>query len=238
MKPLIGIIASMEIDQKNYHVSQFNVDAIIKVGGIPVILPFMTLKEDIAYYAKIVDGLYAIGGDDINPLLFGEEPKLHLGPVLPMRDTFELALILKVVEKGKPYFGVCRGAQILNVAHGGTMFQDINSQIETELIQHCQTAPEDQGSHYVNVTKDSLLHRITGRETLLVNSWHHQANKQVALNMNVSAQASDNLIEAIEHTEHDFVLGVQWHPEILASKNDEASLKLFKGFVNACKRNK
>lgn len=235
MKPLIGIIASMEIDQKNYHVSQHNVNAISRAGGIPVMLPFTDFEKDIEYYAQMISGLYAIGGDDVDPNLFGEEPKQHLGSVLPQRDQFEMALIKRVIELDKPFLGVCRGAQILNVALGGTMYQDICSQIDTELIQHTQKAPKGHGSHSVNILKDSLLHRITGEEKIMVNSWHHQANRQIPSTYTISGRANDGIIEAIESEAYPFVLGVQWHPEIMATGNDKPSLKIFDGFIKACR---
>lgn len=235
MKPLIGIIASMEIDQKNYHVSQHNVNAITRAGGIPIILPFTELQDHIEYYAQMISGLYAIGGDDVNPIMFGEEPHLNLGPVLVERDQFEFDLIKRVIELNKPFFGVCRGAQILNVAFGGTMYQDIYSQIDRELIQHTQKAPKSHGSHSVNIAEDSLLHRLSGEETLMVNSWHHQANRQLPSSFNIAARANDGVIEALESSEHSFVLGVQWHPEIMATNNDQASLKIYEGFIEACK---
>lgn len=234
MKPLIGIIASMEVDQKNYHVSQHNVNAITRAGGIPIILPYTSLQHNIDHYAQMISGLYAIGGDDVNPNLFGEEPKRHLGPVLPMRDHFELALIKRVIELDKPFLGVCRGAQMLNVAFGGTMYQDIESQIDTELIQHIQKAPQGHGSHYVNVQKGSLLHRITGEDKLVVNSYHHQANRELPISFHISARANDGIIEAIECQDHRFTLGVQWHPEIMATDGDEASINIFAGFIEAC----
>lgn len=235
MKPLIGIIASMEIDQKNYHVSQHNVNAITRAGGIPVILPFTAMQDNIEHYAQMISGLYAIGGDDVNPNLFGEEPKQKLGPVLPARDQFELDLIRRIIELDKPFLGVCRGAQILNIAFGGTMYQDIYSQIDTELIQHTQKAPKGHGSHSVNVDEGSLLHRLTGKDTLMVNSWHHQANRQLPASFNTCARANDGIIEAIESREDSFTLGVQWHPEIMATDGDEASLNIFEGFIEACK---
>lgn len=234
MKPLIGVIASMEIDQKNYHVSQHNVNAITRAGGIPIILPYTALEENIEYYAQLISGLYAIGGDDVGPNLFGEEPKQQLGPVLPPRDQFEMALIKRVIELGKPYLGVCRGAQILNVVYGGTMYQDIYTQIDTELLQHTQKSPVSHGSHSVKLLAGSLLQRLTGKDSLMVNSWHHQANRLIPSTYQISGQASDGIIEAIESKDHPFVLGVQWHPEIMATENDEASLNIFSGFIRAC----
>src|SRR5699024_7269696 len=161
--------------------------------------------------------------NDIDPTYFDEEPHPALGSINPTRDVFETALIKEMLAQDKPILGVCRGAQIVNITLGGTMYQDIHSQIDGDLLQHSQRAPVGHGSHFVEVTTDSLLHQIVGTDTLRVNSRHHQANKDAAPGMIHSAKSSDGLPEATESTKHRFVLGVQWHPENLAAQaNDPA----------------
>ena len=237
MRPLIGITSSMEIDGTSFTVSSDNVNAIKKAGGLPVILPNL-VGDEVNLYAEKMDGLYLTGGYDIDPLYFAEEPHPNLGTVTPDRDVFEIRLINKMLELGKPILGVCRGCQILNVAVGGKMFQDIDAQIDQELLQHAQKAPTTHTSHYVNVLRDSLLYRLTEMEQLRVNSRHHQANRSVIDTFQVSGRANDGVIEAIENKRHPFVLGLQWHPENLAMKNDQSSLKIFQGFIEATRNQK
>ncbi|WP_047981786.1 gamma-glutamyl-gamma-aminobutyrate hydrolase family protein [Ornithinibacillus contaminans] len=234
MKPVIGIVTSTETDQDVYAVATDNVNAILKAGGLPVLLPYFQQEEDLQEIAVKIDGFYATGGYDIDPTLFGEEPHPKLGTIIPARDEFEIALMKRLLEMDKPILGVCRGCQTLNIATGGDMYQDIYSQIDAALLQHRQNAPKEHGSHYVNVTKDSLLHRLTGKARLRVNSRHHQANRNVVSPMQISGLANDDVIEAIESTAHRFVLGVQWHPESMLVADDEASFGIYNGFIAAC----
>ncbi|SHG75038.1 gamma-glutamyl-gamma-aminobutyrate hydrolase family protein [Ornithinibacillus halophilus] len=237
MKPRIGITTSMEVEQDYYMVASANVQVIKNAGGLPVLLPYMESEEDIEEVAQSIDGLYATGGYDIDPTLFGEEPHPNLGTIIPERDTFELALMKRLLELNKPILGVCRGAQTLNLAAGGTMFQDIYSQAQRELLQHQQKAPKGYGSHFVHVVEGSLLHRLTGKKKLRVNSRHHQANRSVTKTFLITGRASDGIIEAVESTTHRFALGVQWHPENMVTVGDEASFNIYKGFIEACKLN-
>lgn len=235
MKPIIGISSSIEQDEKNYFINRDNCAMIEAAGGIPFILPHSADTETIKQMAKAIDGLYLTGGNDIDPTYFGEEPHPKLGSINPTRDVFETALIKEILAEDKPLLGVCRGAQIVNIALGGTMYQDIYAQIDGDLLQHSQQAPVGHGSHFVDVTADSLLHQIVKADKLRVNSRHHQANKDAAPAMIHSAVSSDGLPEATESTQHRFVLGVQWHPENLAAQaNDEASKKIFRAFIRAC----
>lgn len=235
MRPIIGITPYMEKDQSRYMVTNANIKAIYEAGGIPVILPYLSENPELEQIADQIDGLYATGGDDIDPTLFGEEPHPNLGTIIPKRDQFEIALVEKMLEKSKPILGVCRGSQILNIAAGGDMYQDIYAQIDKDLLQHSQNAPREHGSHFVHVLKGSLLHQITGIEKFRVNSIHHQANRNVPASFQISGKASDDVIEAIESKGHPFVLGVQWHPEAMAEAGDQTSLKIYQHFVEACK---
>ncbi|RDW18940.1 gamma-glutamyl-gamma-aminobutyrate hydrolase family protein [Oceanobacillus chungangensis] len=234
MKPIVGVTPSMEVSQIRYSVMNDNVKAILQAGGIPVILPYLSLDEDLEQIANEIDGLYATGGDDIDPTLFGEEPHPKLGTIIPARDQFEIALTKKMLELKKPILGVCRGAQILNIAAGGDMYQDIYEQIDRNLLQHSQKAPRGYGSHFVDVLEGSLLHQLTGSQKLRVNSYHHQANRSVPTGFQISGYASDSVIEAVESTKHPFVLGVQWHPEAMVADGNDASVKIYRGFIEAC----
>src|SRR5690606_9251504 len=158
-----------------YFVNIDNMNAIVQSGGTPIILPLISSKNNINQIADMIDGLYLTGGNDIDPTLFNEEPHPKLGRINPARDEYEIALTKKMIEKNKPILGVCRGSQILNIALGGTMYQDIYSQKEGDLLQHQQNAPTDHPSHYIHVAENSLLSRLVGKDKIKVNSRHHQA---------------------------------------------------------------
>src|SRR5699024_2578903 len=149
----IGVTAYMELDQNRYMVSSANMQSIVEAGGIPVLLPYVTQEEDLEHITRHLDGLYLTGGDDIDPTLLGGEPHPKLGTIIPDRDRSEMALTKKMLEKDKPILAVCRGSQILNIAAGGDMYQDIYSQIDKPLLQHSQKAPRSHGSHFVYVEK-------------------------------------------------------------------------------------
>ena len=233
MKPIIGI--SSNIKENYLSVPLENIHAVTKFGGVPLILP--NVEEDAAStMAELLDGLLLTGGGDIDPTLFGEEPHPKLGNIIPERDVFELALIQKMLEINKPILGICRGAQIVNIAVGGDMYQDIYAQINHELLQHVQKAQRSHLSHFVQVKKGSLLEKIAQTDKFKVNSFHHQANRNVPKGFSISATASDGIIEAFESNTHKFVLCLQWHPESLIAKNDRVSENIFKAFIGATKK--
>lgn len=229
MKPIIGVTAPLV--QGKIILDQDVPNSILLAGGIPYILPYTkdlsTLDEVILH----LDGLLLSGGVDIDPTLFNEEPIPGLGEIMPERDELELALIQRALKVNLPILAICRGIQMLNVAAGGNMYQDIYSQ-KAGLLQHAQRAPRTHVSHYVQAKKGSLLQIVSGTEKFKVNSFHHQAVKDPAPGFVISAVSSDGVVEAIESKEHRFVLGVQWHPENLTSF-DEVSKKIFSGFINA-----
>ncbi|MEI3604121.1 gamma-glutamyl-gamma-aminobutyrate hydrolase family protein [Pseudogracilibacillus sp. SE30717A] len=235
MNPVIGITPSINEDSHTYFVNIDNMNAIVQSGGTPIILPLIASTNNINQIADMIDGLYLTGGNDIDPTLFNEEPHPKLGRINPARDEYEIALTKKMIEQNKPVLGVCRGSQILNIALGGTMYQDIYSQKEGELLQHQQNAPADHSSHYIHVAENSLLSRLVGKDKIKVNSRHHQANDKLGSALTVSGTASDGVIEAIEGDSETFVLGLQWHPENLINKGDESSKNIYAGFIQACK---
>lgn len=231
MKPVIGITSDVET---NLHtLENIYIKAITVGGGVPLIIP-TGIEMDITQITTIVDGLLLSGGADICPIEYGEDPCEQLGGVLPERDSMELQLVRQMLNLDKPILGICRGQQILNIALGGTLYQDITSQIKTPLLQHVQKAKKDHQSHAVHIEKGSKLAGIASAEKIMVNSLHHQALKDIPFPLRVSGKSADGIVEAIESTEHRFALGVQWHPEGLIEKEDQVSLKLFKSYINAC----
>lgn len=234
MKPLIGISSTEE--ERGESIGQDSIKAIVQAGGIPVVLTNFALEEDVGAILDQLDGLFLTGGHDIDPTYFDEEPIPKLGKVTPRRDRFELAIAKKALAINKPILGVCRGSQVLTVATGGSLYQDIYSQSDEDLLQHVQRAPSEHASHFIEITEGSLLNKLTGKTKLKINSRHHQAAKDVAEPLAVSAKASDGIIEAVESKDHDFVLGMQWHPENLAVALEEESMAIFDGFIAACKK--
>ncbi len=233
MRAIIGVSSNIKEDLLSVPLS--NVRAITQFGGVPIVLPNLEM-DGIEEIASTIDGLLLTGGGDIDPTLFGEEPLPGLGNIVPERDRFEVALIQKMLKLNKPILGICRGAQIMSIAMGGDMYQDIYSQRDGSLLQHDQQAPNWHGSHFVEVTEGSLLRKIVGVDKFKVNSYHHQALRNMPEGFIVSGVASDGVIESFESTNHTFVMGVQWHPESLISKNDVNSLAIFEAFINECKK--
>jgi putative glutamine amidotransferase len=235
MKPIIGVTASLQ-NENLITLSHDNVDSVTAAGGVPFILPNLLESAEVERAAQQIDGLLVTGGGDIDPTLFGEEPHPNLGSISPARDQFEIAIIRKMMEQNKPVLAICRGCQILNIAAGGDMFQDIYAQHDKQLLQHSQRAPRSHGSHFVEVKEGSLLHQITDSTRFKVNSFHHQTVRHVAQGFQVSAVASDGIIEAFESTEHSFILGVQWHPECMVPSGDAPSRAIFNTFLQACQK--
>ncbi|HJV45713.1 MAG TPA: gamma-glutamyl-gamma-aminobutyrate hydrolase family protein [Bacillota bacterium] len=231
MRPWIGMTISKE--GTVLKVEKDNIEAITQSGGIPVVIPYVEKVHLVKEYASKLDGLMLTGGGDIDPLLYAEEPIPALGYVDPERDFLEKKLVEEILKKNKPLLGICRGCQILNVAAGGDLYQDLSSQIRGELIQHKQNAPRDHLSHTIKIFDGSLLKTILSKDRMKVNSFHHQAVRQLAPGFEVAAVSLDGVIEAFYSKEHRFVLGIQWHPENLIHKYEHAR-KLFAAFVKAC----
>ncbi|GAB4400505.1 MAG: gamma-glutamyl-gamma-aminobutyrate hydrolase family protein [Anaerolineales bacterium] len=217
---------------------QAYLSAVIAAGGVPVLLPLGLDEPRLLRALDRTDGLLLAGGEDIAPARFGEEPHPNLGTVDADRDAAEVALARRALEAGLPLLAICRGIQVLNVAAGGTLYQDIPSQVPGALKHNCfyPEYPRDHIAHTVAVAPDSRLATILGRDVAVpVNSLHHQAVKAVGAGLRVVAQAPDGIAEAMEGTGGAWVLAVQWHPEELApSRPDMATL--FRAFVEAAGR--
>ncbi len=232
MKPVIGITAFVE-DDLSARLNAAYSNSIIEAGGIPLIIP-LGIEEDVAQTLSLTDGLLLSGGCDVHPFLFDAEPAPKLGKVHPERDSVELALIEAAFIRKMPIFGICRGMQILNVALGGNVYQDMDSEYHSKkLLKHMQQAARGVATHYVMVTPDTLLNRISEKEKIAVNSFHHQAVNVLAEKLKVAAKSSDGIVEAVVHEDHPFCLAVQWHPEEQAMAGDEVSKKIFTAFIKA-----
>jgi putative glutamine amidotransferase len=213
------------------------VRAIEQAGAVPVVLPITSSRATMRAMLDQVDGLVVSGGDfDIHPEFYGEKPIDGLRHVRKERTEFELGLILLALKRDLPLLGICGGAQALNVALGGSLYQDIGTQI-AGAGKHEQGALKERGGHKVKIHEGTKLRGIVGRASLEVNTTHHQAVKRLGKGLLVNATAGNCVIEGIESEDHAFVLGVQWHPEFLVHR-DPAERKLFSAFTGACKGRK
>jgi putative glutamine amidotransferase len=233
-KPLIIVTASYDYDKNVSSIKNSYCEALIKAGAIPVLLP-LSMKDDlINLYIEKCDGLMVTGGPDVDASYYGEINMVCNGDISPYRDVMELALIKKAVLTNKPILGICRGLQMINVAMGGTLYQDINEQIkDIQLIKHSQSAPRWYASHKIKIKKNSFIWEVFDTEQVSVNSFHHQCVKGIAPGFDITAWSEDGIAEAIECTNTMFALGVQWHPEDLWKENNN-QLKLFEKFVDKC----
>ena len=208
------------------------IDAIERHGGLPI--PVLARNRDSWQdILKLVKGLVLSGGVDVDPYYFDEEPLLGCGQVTPERDKMEILLIKTALAKKLPILAICRGVQVLNIACGGDIYQDLTLKSGRQL-EHMQQAPRSYPFHSISIREGTLLGRILGQKNKLrVNSFHHQAVKNPGNGLQVSAVAEDGVIEAIESTLHPFVLGVQWHAEALDAENRPAGGEIFEAFVRA-----
>lgn len=201
-------------------------------GGIPVVIPFLESEDNLVALADKLDGLLLSGGEDVDPLRYGEQPVIGLGKIVPERDALECNLMQAMIERGKPILAICRGIQLLNIALGGTLYQDLPTQWDSDIL-HAQRARRSHLSHAIRVSKDSKLFQLLGKqEEIYSNSFHHQAVKDCGRQLRPVAWDPDGLIEAVEHETLPFVVGVQWHPENLW-RTTPYYLGLFKGLVDA-----
>ena len=239
-KPVIGITTNYVGPEEercpsrygSYYINRGYVEGVRKAGGIPLYLPYTDDPEELSVLLDRVDGLLLTGGKDMDPKHFGEDRHPTCERILPDRSASELALTRLAVKRSTPLLGICLGLQTLNVAMGGSLFQDIPS-MQPSGVRHRQTEQERHGvAHTVEVVEGSLLSRVFGgRRELSVNSIHHQAAKKIGDGLVVTARAPDGIVEGLEHPGVPFCLSVQWHPEDL--KAGESNQVLFDGLLKA-----
>ena len=229
--PLIGITGNL--GDKGCELAQGYYISVVKAGGTPVVIPPHKDKESILALLDTLDGLVLSGGGDINPLLLGEEPLPQLHSVCPERDETELFLAREAFHRQIPTLGICRGIQVMAAVLGGKVYQDIYVQGEGAKLKHSQDMPRYTASHTVNIKEGSTLQSIVGnKQTLAVNSFHHQAVSDPGQHLMISATSPDGIIEAVESNEDKALLGVQWHPECFILNNDQSMMSLFRWLIN------
>jgi len=228
-KPIIGIT----LDNENpghyskfpwYAIRKNYIHSVEKLGGFP--FPLFHSLTNIKNIFSLIDGIIITGGNfDINPSLYSESDK-GSRKIKDIRTKFEIDIFKKFLETSKPILGICGGEQLMNIATGGDLIQDINQSIVTE-IKHEQINPRNEVSHEIILKKNSKIYNITKKNKIKVNSAHHQSVNKLGKNFISSALATDGVIEAIEHIKHPWCLGVQWHPEFLITKSDIAIIEDF-----------
>ena len=230
-RPVIGITGNYA--DQTCTLAEGYYQSVLNAGGIPVIIPPRYVEEgddcsDLSGVLDNIDGIVFSGGGDPNPLLFGEEPVVQLHGITPERDLQELKLVRMAYDRQIPMLGICKGIQMINAALGGTLYQDIHSQKDGGVwVKHSQDEDRRFPSHTVKVENGTLLHKLFGKDTLQVNSFHHQACKDIAPCLRLSAISPDGIVEAIESNEYKSILGVQWHPETFVLRNSDEMMPIF-----------
>jgi putative glutamine amidotransferase len=239
MRPLIGIPCRLAYDEDwcppLVGIREGYITALLEADGAPLLIPPHVDQMMLRQMYDLLDGLLLAGGADIAPELYGEQPHPKLGTIEHLRDAVELPLIRWAVADGKPVLGICRGMQALNVALGGTLYQDIDSQCPT-VIDHDLGGRQrcwENLDHTVSFEVGSRITELLGTQALSVNTLHHQALKDVAPGLRVVGRAPDGIVEAVEGTSDAFVLGVQCHPEQLWHSTEPRWRRVFQGFIAA-----
>lgn len=232
-RPFIGITMRHELETERFYLARTYSEAVEAAGGLPVHIVLIPEPDYISSVLEQLDGVLLPGSaSDVDPLHYGHEPHPKLGSVHPLKDETDLLVLKEVERRGMPLLAICYGLQIWNVFRGGTLIQNIESELP-EAIKHEQGAPRGRRSHNVSLLSDSQLARLAQADDALVNSHHHQAIKTVGENLRATAWSSDGLIEAVEDTlPHRWGIGVQWHPEIDCT-GDAFSVRIFGAFIEA-----
>jgi putative glutamine amidotransferase len=218
-------------DTKRVRLTAAYVNALESAGLVPLIIPPLSKIDAAHAVLDSVSGLVLTGGEDVDPSRYGEARHEKVRSVNPERDNTEAQLVREAKARGTPVFAICRGIQILNVALGGTLIQDIPSQVATQ-IAHDEEGPRDSRSHEITIESGSRIALALGTERATVNSFHHQSVKEVAAGMRVTARSPDGVIEGMESTRNDWwVMAVQWHPEDLTESPEPWDRGLFKAFA-------
>ncbi|QZY54887.1 gamma-glutamyl-gamma-aminobutyrate hydrolase family protein [Crassaminicella profunda] len=247
MKPLIGVttyyVKASEghknkprgmVDQDMLMSTMDYSRCIEKAGGVPLTIPVI---DDEGYLNELIerlDGFLFTGGPDIHPLSYNQPLKLGIGRVVPERDAFELKLMKKVLQKDKPILGICRGYQLLNVYFGGTLYQDIYTEKAARIKHVGDVLPKHYPAHKVILKEKSKVFDAFGKKEILVNSFHHQAVEKIGEGLIENAWSEDGIVEGLQHKDYLFVVGVQWHPEMMAEIFEE-QINIFKEFINVIK---
>ncbi len=233
MLPLIGLTAAVNADRDTTLLCHYAY-AIEQAGGLPTVLPYLESTEALGAFIDRLDGIFLTGGFDVSPCRYGEEARPTCGELQPERDSLELALLERALEKGKPILAVCRGLQLVNVFFGGTLYQDLPTEYETAL-RHRQTESRFSPSHDILIKAGTPLAELVGTGRMMGNSFHHQAVKRLGDGLLPMATAEDGLLEGFYAPTYPYLRAYQWHPERLYDL-DEKNRLLFADFLAATKQ--
>lgn len=221
MKPVIGLTPSHDSKQHRYQINDDYMQAVIRAGALPLVLPLTEDRETLDEACSRLDGLLLTGGADPSPSLYGEETLPVCGETDSVRDEAEMYLIKKCVRENIPFLAICRGFEIMIAAAGGTLYQDVETQRPDSLLHPRYEVPAEK-VHGVSIEEGTMLRELCGTNEIKVNSRHHQGAKDVPEVLTISARAEDGLPEGVELSGHPFAIGVQWHPETLSAQSPEA----------------
>lgn len=230
-KPVIGIVPLFDEYKDSYWMLPGYMLSIEKCGGIPIMLPLTTDKKNIKELVEYCDGFLFSGGHDVNPKLYNEKILDKCHNICKKRDEMETILFSETMKKDKPILAICRGIQLINVLLGGSLYQDLQTQ---KGVNHVQKPPYDINLHKVDIIKNTPLYNLLKMDEIGVNSYHHQAIKNLAKELKPMAVSKDGLIEAVYLEDKKFIWGIQWHPEFNYLK-EETSIKIIKEFISKCK---
>lgn len=240
MTALIGLTARKSFDAEKqltaHGVGASYIESVLAAGGTPVIIPLIEDEKLLRRLFDAVDGILFPGGEDVDPKYYNQEPHPKLGRVDSLRDKVEITLCRWAFAEDKPVLGLCRGIQMMNVALGGTLIQDIPSQIQASEKHSQESRDWSEASHELKIQDTSNLAAIVGATSLAVNSFHHQALDKIASKLVVVGESDDGLAEAVEAKDKKFFVGLQCHPENLWQGTDERWLRVFRAFVGAAER--
>lgn len=232
-KPVIGVVPLFDEGRNSIWMIPGYMDMLLACGALPMILPFASEPREVERYLELVDGVLVTGGQDVSPYLYGERAIPECGTPYAPRDLLDQALTKRCRSTRTPLLGICRGIQILNVTYGGTLWQDLPTQMPSD-VTHAMRPPYDAVAHEVTLKPGSRLADTLGSTSLGVNSYHHQAVREVAPGLEAVAWAPDGIVEALVDPTQEFLLGVQWHPE-LSWRVDPRQKHLVSAFVAAAR---
>ncbi|MGM0548908.1 MAG: gamma-glutamyl-gamma-aminobutyrate hydrolase family protein [Bacillota bacterium] len=241
--PVVGITSfcDCEHSKKYTKIRCSYINAVYRAGGTPIIIPPFDTQKHLQEYIDLIDALVLSGGEDLAPASYGETKVFELKNINPDRDKWEIALFKEAYKAQIPILGICRGMQLINVSLGGSLYQDIDHQLDCGFshlpLDLEKRENREYVNHKINIIKDTQLDKILSEDDLTVNSHHHQAIKEIAQSLNISAKSECGLIEAIENKKGSFLMGLQWHPEDLID-NSRSFINLFSELIKVAKTRK
>lgn len=232
-KPMIGVMPLMDEARDSYWMLPGYMSGVEEQGAVPLMLPLTDRPEELDCFLELCDGFILTGGQDVSPALYGAEPSPYCGTACGLRDRMDRYILLQAEKRDKAVLGICRGIQLMNAVYGGTLYQDLPAEFPSD-VDHHMLPPYNCPAHQVELLPGTPLHGLLQRDSLAVNSYHHQAVRSLAAPFRPMAVAPDGLIEGIYMPDRSFVWGIQWHPEFSYRTSPE-SREIFKAFVQAAK---